>query len=154
MKQCFSEKIPVATVSKLELFTNTGSTPNIQKTQKSWTETYKNVHANSWGKQQRNNKESLSMCLFFFFPELFQHHYGLTRKTSIKNSLFLVQKAVSASFVNYKLTPEKTRFVPNSVHQHKILFLSPWKILTSKTKFCTAPCFNISTHPWRKKEHS
>lgn len=47
MKPSFSEKIPVSTVSKLVLFSNTGSTPNIQKTQKSWTETYKNVHANS-----------------------------------------------------------------------------------------------------------
>lgn len=125
MKQCFSEKIPVATVSKLELFTNTGSTPKTFKKLRSHGLKPTKMFMQTLEANNNETTKRACLCAFFFFPELFQHHYGLTRKTSIKNSLFLVRKAVSASFVNYKLTPEKTRFVPNSVHQHKILFLSP-----------------------------
>lgn len=80
MKQCFSEKIPVATVSKLELFTNTGSTPKTFKKLRS--HGLKPTKMFMQTLEANNNETTKRACLcafFFFFPELFQHHCGLTR---------------------------------------------------------------------------
>lgn len=140
-KQRFNEKLLIAAVSKLALFSNINSTLNIQKTQKSshglkpmkmFMQTLEKKK-----KKKPKPKESLSTCRVFS---------GL-RETPIKNPWPLEQKAVSASPVNYKLMPEKARFLLSSLNRHCAIASLPQIKLVSKSNLCTALCFSISTDP-------